>query len=46
MRAMDWRNVATRSAGVLVWKLEMMGIDRTAGWFARTESRILFLESA
>src|SRR5271167_650072 len=45
MRAIDSRKVATRSAGLFVWKLGVVGIDCAGGWFASTESRIVFLES-
>src|ERR1700678_1085120 len=36
MRATDWQKVATRSAGLFVWKGGIVGIGCVAGWFART----------
>jgi hypothetical protein len=44
MRAMDSRKVATRSAGLFVWKRGIVGMGCPAGWLARTESRIVFRE--
>jgi hypothetical protein len=46
MRAIDSEKVAIGSAGLFVWKCGIVGIGCVAGWFARTESRMVFLENA